>query len=403
MDSAVEMNSAGTFEEVSIWGLLSHLENVLNEQAERVQVLEKDRIVKANAIHALQRKVDHLESTINSQKDSIVALQADRGTGLLQRHLQSDTCLPTLINNVCVYDGIDILFQDTDILVNSSKVTFSGPDPVLVNRTLYDEESYNELFSQVLFNYTSVIANNSNMTFTSETLSNGGKITYNNTDLLFNSSNIIVTGADRQAVNKSLYDSETYESLFSRLLVNYTDVEFDVSNVVHKGAKHSYVSSSVEHRNTEATYIDSDLLLDNSLVELKGHRGRLLSRVDTEIRGPEYPETPIDFKVTRQVKSTFEDGPKVTFEDTAVEFENVDVVFKGNGRLLSRVNTEIRGPENPRDATTFKVTEQVNVRFEQGPQLEISPSTRFTQKVTMRNDLDVDGKLDVDGVTYLDG
>jgi hypothetical protein len=117
-------------------------------------------------------------------------------------------------------NGGNIYYNNTDVSFNSSTIVITGADPLFVNESLYDNETYAELFSIVSIHYT---------------------------DVLF----------------------------------HHANVEFNESTVTHNNASSFFANSSIDYGNTETTYEDSIVVFEDTNVEYKG-TGSLVSEVDNE-------------------------------------------------------------------------------------------------------------------------
>lgn len=315
----------------------------------------------ASRIDLLEQRIEALERLVKSQSSMIEeSLQHQRN--LLHEPLGS--CLPTRNHdNVCVYDNVKFLYQDAEIVFESSDVEFSFTEITI--------EDSNTTFSR-----------NISLPDTSNVVFDSTKIRYSHVDASMSGSSSSVTDS---AID---YGSNT-------------NVHW------HGDTASAYFTDGVD------LLVDrSDVVFDDTIFELKGDHGSTLSRVQTHFRGPEDGD-PIDVLFTRRIGVRFEQSNAIRVSSD-MDFEvGSDVLVKDgaslevNGRLRSNDETELSGGVKMVDVSLdiegdllidgYNGFENSEIEFRSG--VEVS----FSNDVSMAKDLDVGGEVEAGTLDVSEG
>jgi len=324
----------------------------------------------ASRVDILERRIEALERMIKAQQESLEDVTR-RNLQFIDTR-----CLPKRsIDGVCVYDDkVEVKFQEANIVFDSSTVKFTGPirefnatdsQGIVTNLTDY------AFSSKMIFDATDVVVENSNFSFTAEhdytdfdanktnVTQYYGFFNINNTNVALNSSDFVVTGPNPREVDKSLYDDHTYADLFPSMKFSYVDISVKDSNTTYTAHPYStsdnsninFINMKLSHEFTDISTKDSITSVSDSSVSY----GR-----NTNVQW--YGNT---------ASAQFTNGVEVSVDSSRVYFDDTDFEMTGSqGRLLSHVDTHIRGPDSG-DAIEFLMTRRVNARFEQESTMRI--------------------------------
>jgi len=236
------------------------------------------------------------------------------------------TAFETNKTDIAQYYGY-VNFNNTEVALNSSRFFVVGQDPREVNRSLYDNLTYANLFASVGFSFADISIEDSNTTFTTNSSS----------------------GTDDSTVSFN-YTKISYKNTDAKMADSTLDVEDSSISYGKRTSVHWYGDSSKAYFTDGVDFKveDSTVIFDDTNFELTGHDGRFVTRVDTYVRGPEGGD-PIEFEMSRRVDVRFE-------QDFTLDiYSNVDfkqgcevIVDKGadlviDGKFESKNEAEFHG------------------------------------------------------------
>jgi len=293
------------------------------------------------------------------------------------------------------------LFQKASLVFDTSMVRFTGP-MLSINATddngNTSDQKTTVFSSQVIFDSTNILVNDSNVSFTAQhdytAFENNetnaphryGFVQFNNTEVAMNSSRFLITGSNPRTVNRSLYDDLTYTNLFSSVGFSFTNITIDDSNTTFTTNSSSGTDeSSLVFNHTKILYNRTEASMRHSETSVSDSSIFYGKNADVQWYGDSssaYFSNGVDIVV---------DKSKVVFDDTHVELTG------SSGKFISRVDSNFRGPDSSSNFIDFVVSRNVDVRFEQDPQMTIHSDVDFSggHKITVDESgtLAIDGKL----------
>eukprot|EP00535_Pseudo-nitzschia_heimii_P003282 CAMPEP_0197180040 /NCGR_PEP_ID=MMETSP1423-20130617/4797_1 /TAXON_ID=476441 /ORGANISM="Pseudo-nitzschia heimii, Strain UNC1101" /LENGTH=1643 /DNA_ID=CAMNT_0042630059 /DNA_START=214 /DNA_END=5145 /DNA_ORIENTATION=+ len=294
------------------------------------------------------------------------------------------TSFETNKTNITQHFGF-VSFNNTDVALNSSRFLATSPDPREVNRSLYDNITYANLFSSVGISFANIAIEDSNTTFTADSASgtDESSIVFNHTKISYNQTDVSFTGSTTSVLDSSVsYGRNTnvqwYGDSSSVFFTNGVEVNMDKSNVV----------------------------LDDTPLELKGKEGRFVTRVESHVRGPSSGD-PVDFVVSRRVNVRFEQSPTMVIESDVDFLDGSEITVEDgaalviDGKLESNDESNFRGDIN---MGNVKLTVDGDLVIDGEDEDSNNAAIEFRRGVDVRffNDLQLDRNLDVAGNTNLE-